>query len=427
MRMKVIIVGAGIGGLTLAQGLHRAGIEIAVYDRDPRVDATGGYRIQVDEHACAVLKNHLTPQHYQALLASSAPRGSTHGFSWTDHRLRPIGTYLTDGSTAWLSIGRVPLRTLLAHGLDERLHFDSEYANHAILPDGRVEVCFADGGSDTADVLVGADGARSRVATALAGRALSAPTGFGGIAARTPLTPQTRDLLPDIVAGLAVFALGPSGAGVFMTLHDPATGPTVDPASCTDIRAVTEAPALIWGLNASESILDPDQVGAMSGDERVEHAVSALRGWPRELRDLVAATDPASAGWFRFYAADPDADLTPWSANQVTALGDAVHAMPPTGGRAAATAIRDAGHLAHELIAARDGQTTVALATHNFHRHMAAYAPDAVRFSLRPLRWIRQLDRPGLPGVARVGLTAASAAHQLRRTLTSPGTARVAG
>ncbi len=95
--------------------------------------------------------------------------------------------------------------------------------------------------------------------------------------------------------------------------------------------AVTEAPTLIWGL------LGPD--GALSGRSRsggedaVAAAVALLSGWAPRVRDLVAASDPAGVSAYRLHAADPGADLTPWPAGRVTALGDAVHAMPPTGGR----------------------------------------------------------------------------------------------
>lgn len=44
-KMRVSVVGAGIGGLALAQGLHGAGIEVAAYDKDSHVGAGGGLRI----------------------------------------------------------------------------------------------------------------------------------------------------------------------------------------------------------------------------------------------------------------------------------------------------------------------------------------------------------------------------------------------
>jgi salicylate hydroxylase len=418
--MRVMIIGAGIGGLTLAQALHHGGIEVSVHDRDPQVGATGGYRLHLDDQACEVLRRHLSPQHYHALLASSVSRASLRRYTWADHHLRPLVTRPSDQGTDTLMIGRVPLRTLLTHGLDDRVRFGAEYVSHEVLSDGRITAHFADGSTDTADVLVGADGTRSRVAASLAGRDLANPIGFGGIAARTPLTARTRALLPDIVNDGPVLALGLKGASVFMQVHDPSGGPAIDPASCTTVPAITEAPSLVWGLSATETVLPPATVQGMTGPELVEFTLSAVRGWPPAVLELIAATDPGSAAGFRFYAADPETDLTPWPAGPVTALGDAVHAMPPTGGRAAATAIIDADHLARELFAARDGHSTIALATHRFHREMAGYAPAAIRFSMLPLRWLSRvdrLDRPGLRGLAELGLSAASAVHHFNSSL----------
>ncbi|MEU0468201.1 NAD(P)-binding protein [Amycolatopsis sp. NPDC006131] len=58
----MIIVGAGLGGLTLARGLHAAGIGVAVYERDPRPFARGqGYRIHLDPEADHLLRDCLPP------------------------------------------------------------------------------------------------------------------------------------------------------------------------------------------------------------------------------------------------------------------------------------------------------------------------------------------------------------------------------
>ncbi|MFI1994410.1 hypothetical protein [Actinoplanes sp. NPDC020271] len=44
---------------------------------------------------------------------------------------------------------------------------------------------------------------------------------------------------------------------MFMQVHDPTGGPAIDPASCTTVPAITEAPCLVWGLSATETVLPP--------------------------------------------------------------------------------------------------------------------------------------------------------------------------
>ncbi|WP_448641815.1 FAD-dependent oxidoreductase [Geodermatophilus sp. URMC 63] len=418
--MRVIVVGAGIGGLTLAQALHRAGDDVSVHDRDPSASATGGYRLHLDERACAALRRHLAPAHHQALLASSAGPGSFRRLAVTDHRLRVLLLARQDPSGERLLIGRVPLRRLLAHGLDGVVRFGQEFTGHEVHADGSVTARFADGSSERGDLLVGADGVGSRVARALAGRPTSAPVGVTGIAGRTPVDARTRELVPDLLRAGPALAFAPDGVGAFLSLHDPATVPAVDPAACRDVPADVEAPGVVWGLHALDHRL-PGDVRERDPAGLAELVTDLLRSWSPEVRALVAAADPGSPASFRFSAVDPDADLTPWPAGPVTCLGDAVHAMPPTGGSAAATAIRDADLLAGHLAAVRTGSTTLPLAVHDYQRQMAAYAPDAVRGSLAPLRWMRAAGHPAGSVLARGALPAAALAAHAARSLRERG------
>lgn len=72
---NVIIIGAGTGGLCLAQGLKRAGIGVAVYERDrTRRDGLQGYRVGIDADGKRALRANLSPELYQTFLATCAQR-----------------------------------------------------------------------------------------------------------------------------------------------------------------------------------------------------------------------------------------------------------------------------------------------------------------------------------------------------------------
>src|SRR5690606_3231106 len=290
---------------------------------------TGGYRLHLDHRACAALRRRLDPELYQAVLASSAPPRAFSRFAVTDHRMRLLFTEPRDPSRETLLIGRIPLRRLLAHGLHDALHLGSEFTGHRVNPDGIVTAHFADGGTDRADLLVGADGVGSRVAAALAGRPTSAPSGISGLAGRTALTPAIRPLVPDLLEHGPALAFGPAGIGLFLTLHDPGAEPAVDHAACTAVAPITEPPALIWGLLAPDPAY-PGRPRHLDGPELVRTADALLDGWASPVRALIRDADPATAAFFGFHATDPGAPLTPWPAGHAIALGDAGPATPPT-------------------------------------------------------------------------------------------------
>jgi len=70
---SVIVVGAGTGGLCLAQGLKRAGIGVEVYERErTRRDGLQGYRVGIDADGKRALRANLPPELYQSFLATCA-------------------------------------------------------------------------------------------------------------------------------------------------------------------------------------------------------------------------------------------------------------------------------------------------------------------------------------------------------------------
>ena len=60
--LHVIIIGGGIGGLTLAQGLKRSGVGVAVYERDRTPSARlQGYRVHISPGGSRALHECLPP------------------------------------------------------------------------------------------------------------------------------------------------------------------------------------------------------------------------------------------------------------------------------------------------------------------------------------------------------------------------------
>ena len=420
--MRVIVIGAGIGGLTLAQGLRAAGIDVSVYDRDHRLVDTGGYRLHLNTAACGVLSEHLPASVFRAIVASSVGRTAFRRFAFLDQQLRVLLTKQRDPDDQALQIGRRPLRRLLAHGLDAGdrapLHLGTEFVHAERGHDDTVTAHFSDGRTDNADILVGADGAHSRVTRDLAGRDVVKPVGAAGLVGRTPLTAHTRRHLPDSLHDGPALAFGPGGFSVFLAVQDPADSSEIDAGACVDPEADVEPAYLLWGINADHSRF-PEQPSS-AGTGLLQLAQSMLDTWAEPLRHLVAASDPDSLGYFQFNAADPAGDLTPWHIGPITALGDAVHAMPPTGGQGASTAIRDAGILTRCLSDARSGEP-LADAVQAYERQMVTYARRAIRESTAPLRWQRRLTSPIAYQASRAILPVVEKARRHRRRWSAVG------
>ncbi len=73
MSLKVLISGAGIGGLALAQSLRRSGIDVAVFERDAAIDSRAqGYRIRMDADGDSALRTCLPPDLYALYQATSS-------------------------------------------------------------------------------------------------------------------------------------------------------------------------------------------------------------------------------------------------------------------------------------------------------------------------------------------------------------------
>ncbi|WP_187776484.1 FAD-dependent oxidoreductase [Antrihabitans cavernicola] len=380
--MKVIVIGAGIGGLTLAHILRGFGVDVRVYDRDAHVDDTGGYRLHLNSAATDVLRRRLSPEAFRALQASASGPEMFRQFTFLDQGMRPLMRIPRNETDDGMLIGRIPLRKILAFELGEELHFGREYTRFTTEDDATITAHFADDSAENANVLVGADGARSLVAEALADGPTANELHVFGLAGRTPIT--DRSLLPSALGSGPAFAIGPKGLAVFLSFHDPRTS-VVDPTTCSEVPAHREEPYLLWGAVLDEKL-------SSTGDLH-SHAIDRFAGWSPQLRRLIDDADPESITSFPYLASDPD-NLLPWRPGPVTALGDAVHAMPPTGGRGAATAILDAEHLGVQLAIAAKGTTTLDAALREYHRIVVPYAADAIRDSLQPLKWRSRLDNP---------------------------------
>ncbi|MEU4428748.1 FAD-dependent oxidoreductase [Actinoplanes sp. NPDC024001] len=357
MSLRVGIVGAGIGGLALAHALRRRGIDVTVYDRDAGPDATDGYRLHLTEAAFAALAGVLPESSMRALRDCGAGNDAFRQFAVIDHRGRTRLRIPVRHSGEVLLIGRRPLRTILARGLDDIIRWDTPVTGWTRSADG---VVLADGARY--DVLIAADGTGSTIARRWLGRSTAQRSGVIGIAGRSALPQRVP---ADLHTGLA-FMIGPGGVGAFLSLHGKQGR---DPAA--------ERPYVVWSVAARAESPGADLAGQV-------HRWTS--GWSADFHTLVDRSEVGSLAAFPFYF---PAALRPWPAGPVTLLGDAIHPMPPTAGAGASTAILDAAHLADDL-ATRPVREALAA----YQSRLLTYAPPAVDEARPALRWQGRLGNP---------------------------------
>ncbi|MFC8918340.1 FAD-dependent oxidoreductase [Streptomyces sp. NPDC057116] len=412
--MRVVVVGGGIGGLALAAGLRRRGFEVAAFDRDSDVTATGGYHITLDERAQSALRKLVAPAIVERLLASASALRLRDRDAFWDRRGRLLGHGPDLGGHAGVDVDRITLRTLLAEAVGDDLHLGRTVTGVGYGEDGAPQVRFTDAAPVTADLVVGADGAHSVVARHLAGGPTNSPAGIIGFSGRTrlgDLSPrEQRRLGPR--SGLAI---GPRATALYIGFLDP-VGNAVLAAPKLRMSATT-GPTYIWGGMFPESATT-DTLRDVREGELQAALVNRFRerGWAGHTLEVIARADPRSVAAFRFNAASTRAaDLAPWPAGPITALGDAVHATPPTAGMGAGAAIRDAAGLLEHLCEAADGATTLTMAVSRFEADMRRRGSEVLTLAMRTVRLILATDTPLGAAATAATTPILAAAVRLRR------------
>ncbi|MGF6964345.1 salicylate hydroxylase [Paraburkholderia sp. WC7.3g] len=324
MDLSIAIVGAGIGGLTLALALREHGIDAQLYEQTDELREVG---------AAVALSANATRFYERMGLRSAFANvcAEVPGLIYRDGRSgsvighhRGMPSYREQFGGSYWGVHRADLQAVLSEAVGlGHIQLSHRLVDLVQHPD-RVSLAFDNGRRIDADLVIGADGARSITRRWMLGYddvLYSGCSGFRGI-----VPAERMELLPD--PDTIQFWVGPGGH----LLHYP-IGDRGDQNFLLVERHPSPWPSRDWVMPSTE------------GEQ-----LRLFKDWHPAVVQMITAV-PISQRWGLFHRPP----LGRWSKGRVTLIGDAAHALVPHHGQGANQSIEDAVVLAAQLATAGPG------------------------------------------------------------------------
>jgi salicylate hydroxylase len=310
MALRAIVVGGGLGGTAAAVALTRAGIDVRVYEQAARIGEVGagvslapnGLRM-LDRLGVGDAVRRVGARHVSTELVLSDGRPA----SYRPHQFARAGGNV--------GIHRADLLALLAEQLPSRTVHTGHRCTGLSQDSERAEVTFADAASDTADVVIAADGIHSVLRSFVVE---AADPVFSGVVAYRGLVPRPDGYPADV---LRLW----TGQGKHFLAFPVRAGKLLNYVGFVNSD-----------ISMRESWSTPGDPDALAVH---------FDGWDPMIGQIIAATKAPGGTGFQWGMYDRE-PLARWSVGRLTLVGDAAHPMLPHLGQGVNQALEDAVALA---------------------------------------------------------------------------------
>jgi salicylate hydroxylase len=382
---KYVVAGAGIGGLCAALALAKSGAETAVYEKSTQL-AEVGAGLQLSPNAVHVLQSLGIADEVKAKAFSPYSAVMRHYQTGKTYFRIPLGgAAIKKYGADYLHIHRADLLTVLYNACENmgvNIHLAQAIQGYQHASQN-LTIQFENGESLDADLLIGADGIKSKVQACMLGQT---PAEFTGQVAWRGVVAASK-LPKGLIKPNANLWVGPGKHFVCYYIRG---GDLINFVAVQERRD--------W---QKESWNEPGDVNQLR---------ETFNGWHPEVTELLAAAE--SCFLWALFDRQP---LNQWTDNKVALLGDACHPMLPFLAQGAAMAIEDSYVLTHCLASDRHTQTALQAYQNirlprtrqiqlNAHKNAGLYHMSSP---------IEQVKLAILSGLSSIGLSDSVAANKL--------------
>lgn len=363
---RIAIVGGGPGGLTLARLLQLKGADVKVYERDlNREVRVQGATLDLHEESGleALRQAGLIDEFY----ANYRPEAGKLRLLDKEAHIKFDSHAITAFEESRPEIDRGPLRTILLNSLNpETVVWDSQFAS--MEPQGKGwQLHFKNGSTAFADLVIGADGARSKIRTYLS----SIPLIYAGVTAMEGNIYQAEQHAPrlnQLLKGGKIFAFGQAQSLILSAKGD---GTLSFYTGCKVDENWTSASGI--DFNDKNQVLNWFKNEFATWDPIFQELF--------DVEGLVCIPRPQY-----YYPLDQHWEALP----NLTIIGDAAHLMPPYAGEGVNMAMQDAFELCHFLTSDEFPEVQSAIAA--FEKQMLSRAAAVTQMTLESTKMLHSPD-----------------------------------